>query len=117
MNRLFFLLFAVVTVMLGFAIVNMAIADTPVPNEPAWALPNGQIDVNKLPDCIPIMGANGLPSKDSKGQNRCMPKAELIAPPPSLTISEIAETEMGESVLEGTTSSPIIIEQVIPIRP
>jgi hypothetical protein len=71
----------IIVSMMSFAAGAVASNESP---PPPWVLPNGTIDVSKLPECIPVAGPDGEPAVDEQGELICIPTEQLFAPPPDV---------------------------------
>lgn len=48
---------------------------------PPWVRSDGTVDIEKLPECFEVVGADGQTVLDDSGEPLCIPSAELYAPP------------------------------------
>ncbi len=83
--------------LIAFVVVQAVAAQLGGPLRPPWIRADGTTNYSLMPDCIPIVGANGSRSVDSTGQPRCYLKSDLQRLPPNPSSPE-AEDDTGTAI-------------------
>lgn len=83
------------------------------PPKPAWVRADGTVDPNKMPECVKVLGQDGLPVKKNNGKPVCISSEKIMRPPsgpppenPRAVNARNRAMEKGQRIAELPRSSP-----------